>query len=105
MSTGSAQGRARPPRARPPAERPLAVFGPQTGYFSPQILMEQDVHAPAAAGSETLTALRTKLGLVVGRAEVDGEPVLYTRLRSTYEHELDSALDQQAVEVVGHQPR
>ena len=26
--------------------RPLAVFGPQTGYFSPQILMEQDVHAP-----------------------------------------------------------
>jgi acyl-homoserine lactone acylase PvdQ len=44
------------------------------------------------AGSETLTALRTKLGLVVGRAEVDGEPVLYTRLRSTYDHELDSAL-------------
>ena len=26
--------------------KPLAVFGPQTGYFSPQILMEQDVHAP-----------------------------------------------------------
>jgi acyl-homoserine lactone acylase PvdQ len=26
--------------------RPLAVFGPQTGYFAPQILMEQDVHAP-----------------------------------------------------------
>jgi acyl-homoserine lactone acylase PvdQ len=25
---------------------PLAVFGPQTGYFAPQILMEQDVHAP-----------------------------------------------------------
>ncbi|MDQ3933442.1 MAG: penicillin acylase family protein, partial [Actinomycetota bacterium] len=25
---------------------PLAVFGPQTGYFSPQVLMEQDVHAP-----------------------------------------------------------
>src|SRR4051812_6976041 len=25
---------------------PLAVFGPQTGYFSPQALIEQDVHAP-----------------------------------------------------------
>ncbi len=26
--------------------RPLAVFGPQVSYFSPEILMEQDVHAP-----------------------------------------------------------
>jgi acyl-homoserine lactone acylase PvdQ len=26
--------------------RPLAVFGPQTGYFSPQILMDQDLHGP-----------------------------------------------------------
>jgi acyl-homoserine lactone acylase PvdQ len=26
--------------------RPLAVFGPQTAYFSPQVLVEQDVHAP-----------------------------------------------------------
>jgi len=25
---------------------PLAVFGPQTAYFSPQVLVEQDVHAP-----------------------------------------------------------
>ena len=25
---------------------PQTVFGPQTGYFSPQILMEQEVHAP-----------------------------------------------------------
>ena len=25
---------------------PLAVFGPQTAYFSPEILMEQDVHGP-----------------------------------------------------------
>ncbi len=25
---------------------PLAVFGPQVGYFAPQILMEQDVHGP-----------------------------------------------------------
>jgi len=26
---------------------PVAVFGPQTGYFAPQLLMEQDAHAPA----------------------------------------------------------
>ena len=26
--------------------RPVAVFGPQTAYFAPEILMEQDVHAP-----------------------------------------------------------
>ncbi len=29
--------------------RPIAVFGPQTGYFAPQLLMEQDGHAPATA--------------------------------------------------------
>jgi acyl-homoserine lactone acylase PvdQ len=26
--------------------RPIAVFGPQTAYFAPEILMEQDIHAP-----------------------------------------------------------
>jgi acyl-homoserine lactone acylase PvdQ len=30
--------------------RPLFVAGPQVAYFNPQILMEQDVHAPAADG-------------------------------------------------------
>ncbi len=29
--------------------RPLTVFGPQTGYFSPQILMEIDLHGPGIA--------------------------------------------------------
>ena len=154
--------------------RPLAVFGPQTGYFAPQILMEQDVHAPGLdargvafpgtnlyvqlgrgrdyawsatsagndnidtfavelcesdgrqatrnsrnylfrgtctpmevlqrtnswepnladstpAGSETLTALRTKLGIVFATATIRGKPVAYTRLRSTYFHETESA--------------
>ncbi|MEA2309733.1 MAG: hypothetical protein QOI65_2019, partial [Thermoleophilaceae bacterium] len=153
---------------------PLAVFGPQTGYFAPQILMEMDVHGPgidargaafpgvnlyvqlgrgrdyawsatsagddltdtfalplcnpngsaaslksdhylyrgkclamevlersnswtpSAAdqtppGSETLTAYRTALGLVIARARVHGKPVIYTSLRSTYMHEVDSA--------------
>ena len=44
-------GRAVQRAASSPADKsrsghPLAVFGPQVGYFSPQILMEQDVHAP-----------------------------------------------------------
>ncbi len=154
--------------------RPLAVFGPQTSYFAPQILMEQDVHAPGIdargaafpgvnlyvqlgrgqdyswsatsagqdiidtfavdlcepgggkpttesthylfrgeclpievlektnrwsptladatpAGSVRLRAERTKLGLVSGRATIRGKPIAYTRLRSTYMHEIDSA--------------
>ncbi len=28
---------------------PIAVFGPQAGYFAPQILLEQDLHAPGIA--------------------------------------------------------
>jgi acyl-homoserine lactone acylase PvdQ len=157
---------------------PVAVMGPQVGYWSPEILMEEDIHAPATtkgppidargtafpgtnlyvqlgrgrdyawsatsagqdiidtyalklcdpsggqptidsdhyvfggqclpfdvltrtnswsptpadqtpAGSETLRALRTKLGIVVGRATIGGQPYAYTRLRATYWHEVD----------------
>jgi acyl-homoserine lactone acylase PvdQ len=154
--------------------RPIAVFGPQTSYFAPQILMEQDIHGPGIdargasfpgvnlyvqlgrgrdyawsatsagqdnidvfavdlcepggaaarkasmhyvfrgrcepievlerrnswtpnaadstpAGSQTLRALRTKLGIVIARAAIGGTPVAYVRLRSTYFHEVDSA--------------
>ena len=42
-------------------------------------------------GTQRLHAERTKLGLVSGRATIRGAPVIYTRLRSTYMHELDSA--------------
>src|SRR4051812_25238187 len=145
---------------------PLAVFGPQVGYFSPEILMEEDLHAPTVdargaafpgvnlfvqlghgrdyawsatsagqdiidtfavptcqddmhyafrgqclpvevlertntwtpnaadqtpPGSETLRALRTKLGIVTARGTVGGKPVLFTALRTTYMHEVDSA--------------
>jgi acyl-homoserine lactone acylase PvdQ len=157
---------------------PAAVMGPQVGYWSPQILMEEDIHAPATtqgppidargaafpgtnlyvqlgrgrdyawsatsagqdiidtyalklcvpgggqptmssnhyefggkclpfdvltrtnswvpspadqtpAGSETLTTLRSKLGVVVARAKINGKPYAYTRLRDTYFHEVD----------------
>jgi acyl-homoserine lactone acylase PvdQ len=154
---------------------PLAVFGPQAAYFAPQILMEQDMHAPdidargvafpgtnlyvqlgrgrdyswsatsagqdntdtfavplcdpgggpatidsagyryrgacrpfevlertnswtpsaadqTPAGSETIRAERSALGLVVARATVKGKPVAYTSLRATYFHEIDSAV-------------
>jgi acyl-homoserine lactone acylase PvdQ len=155
--------------------KPIAVMGPQTAYFAPQLLMEQDVHGPGIdargatfagvslyvllgrgrdyawsatsagqdiidtfavplcepsgkkpttasmyyrfrgqclpievlerqnswtpnaadstpAGSETLRAERTKLGLVTARGKVHRKPVAYTSLRSTYFHEADSAL-------------
>lgn len=156
------------------SDHPRAVFGPQVSYFAPQILMEQDVHAPtldargsafpgtnlyvqlgrgrdyswsatsagqdivdtyavdlcepgggdpdegsgfyvfrgdceameeltrtnlyntnaadSTVGSQTLRTQRTKLGLVVGRGEIDGQPVAYTQLRTTYFHEVDSAI-------------
>jgi acyl-homoserine lactone acylase PvdQ len=35
---------------------PLAVFGPQVSYFSPEILIEQDVHAPATNEGPALAA-------------------------------------------------
>ena len=44
------------------------------------------------SGSETLTAYRTVLSIVEARATISGRPVAYTRLRSTYGHEIDSAL-------------
>ena len=44
--------------------RPIAVFGPQTGYFMPQLLLEKDVHGPgidargvAFAGADTYVQL------------------------------------------------
>ncbi|HEX4107814.1 MAG TPA: penicillin acylase family protein [Solirubrobacteraceae bacterium] len=153
---------------------PIAVMGPQVAYFAPEILMEEDIHAPGIqadgaafpgvnlyvelghgedyawsatsagqdiidifalalcspsggavspdsddyvyqgrclpmqtisqteswapnlgdstpAGSQTLSIQRTDLGLVIARARIAGRPVVFTSLRSTYMHELDSA--------------
>jgi acyl-homoserine lactone acylase PvdQ len=159
---------------------PVAVFGPQTGYFAPQLLLRQELQGPGIAargaafpgisfyvllgrgvdyswsatsaeqditdsyavdlcepsgatptrdsmsyrfrgqclpievlskrnswtpnladstpaGSYTLTAQRTKLGLVTHRGTVGGRPVAFTSLRSTYLREGDSALGFQAL--------
>jgi acyl-homoserine lactone acylase PvdQ len=32
--------------ARTASGHPIAVFGPQVGYYSPEVLMEEDLHAP-----------------------------------------------------------
>ncbi len=44
------------------------------------------------AGSETFDVQRTPFGPVIGRATVGGHSVAYTQLRSTFNHEIDSAL-------------
>ncbi|SFP87471.1 Penicillin amidase [Amycolatopsis arida] len=154
---------------------PVAVFGPQTGYFAPQLLMLQELQGPGIsargasfaglsfyvllgrgqdyawsattsaqdiidtyavelcepsgapatkesnayrfrgecrpmdvverrnawrpsvadptpAGSYTLRGFRTVYGPVTHRAVVDGKPVAYAALRSTFLHEVDSLL-------------
>ena len=154
---------------------PLMVAGPQVAYFSPEILMEEDIHGPGvdaegaafpgvnlyvelghgsnyawsatssgqsiidtfavplcnpagggasidstyyllhghcvametltrseswrpsvadstAAGSATLQSQRTAYGIVAARARINGRPVVYCNLRSTYMHEFDSAV-------------
>jgi acyl-homoserine lactone acylase PvdQ len=38
---------------------PLAVMGPQVSYFAPQLLMEQDVHAPRTASGPAIGARGT----------------------------------------------
>ena len=40
----------------------------------------------------TFQTKRTAYGIVIARARIKGQPVVYTNLRSTYMHELDSAL-------------
>src|SRR5207248_9541359 len=48
----------------PKTGRPIAVFGPQTGYVIPQLLVEKDVHGPdidargvAFAGTDLIVQL------------------------------------------------
>jgi acyl-homoserine lactone acylase PvdQ len=53
---------------------------------------EPNTADPTPAGTQTLHALRTKLGIVTHRAMIDGTPVAYTQLRATYMHEADSAV-------------
>ena len=61
-----------------------------------EVLERRNAWSPNAAdstppGSETLRVGRTALGIVIGRGTVRGKPVVYTSLRSTYFHEVDSA--------------
>ncbi|WP_030684057.1 penicillin acylase family protein [Streptomyces sp. NRRL B-1347] len=164
---------------------PVAVFGPQTGYFAPQLLMQQELQGPGisargvsfagvgmyvqlgrgqdyawsatsatqditdtyavelcepgggsptkqsahyryrgtctpmeklerknawkptvadstAAGSYRMQVFRTQLGVVTHRATIDGKPVAYVSLRSTYRHEADSIIGFQMLNDPGH---
>ncbi|WP_447036466.1 penicillin acylase family protein [Streptomyces sp. DSM 118878] len=157
------------------SKNPVAVFGPQTGYFAPQLLMQQELQGPGisargvsfagvgmyvqlgrgqdyawsatsagqditdtyavelcepgggtptkqstgylyrgtctpmekmerknawkptvadstAAGSYRMQVFRTRYGVVTHRASVEGKPVAYVSLRSTYRHEADSII-------------
>jgi hypothetical protein len=47
---------------------------------------------PTPPGSYRLTAWRTRYGLVAWRGTEAGRPYAFTRLRSTYRHEVDSAI-------------
>ncbi|MGN6870204.1 MAG: penicillin acylase family protein, partial [Solirubrobacteraceae bacterium] len=44
------------------------------------------------AGNVTFQTKRTAYGIVIARGLIKGQPVVYTNLRSTYMHELDSAV-------------
>ncbi len=154
---------------------PIAVFGPQAGYFAPQLLLQEELQGPGisargaafaglsmyvelgrgqdyswsatsagqditdtyavtlcdpnggtattssrsylyhgtctpmealtrtnswtpttadgtAAGSYTMTVYRTTYGLLTDTATINGTPVGYTSLRSSYQHEADSII-------------
>jgi acyl-homoserine lactone acylase PvdQ len=84
-----------------PAGKPVDRANP-TGYVyggkcEPiDVLTETDSWQPnlvdsTPAGSETLKAYRTKVGLGIATATIHGKPVLYTSQRSTYNHEFDAA--------------
>ena len=46
---------------------------------------------PTPSGNEVLHAERTALGIGAARATIKGKPVIYTRLRSTYGHDIQQA--------------
>ncbi len=76
--------------------KPIAVFGPQTGYYMPQLLVEKDVHGPgidargvAFAGTDLYVAARPRpelrvVGDVGGRRQ--RRPVGAQALRARRRH-------------------
>src|SRR5437763_4903337 len=84
-----------PGGGRPTLDSDHYVF---RGQCLPMESIERDnTWAPNAAdhtppGTEKLVTQRTRLGLVIARATIGGRPVAYTSLRTTYMHEVDSAL-------------
>ena len=71
-----------------PAPRPVRADGDADPARSPGSRTWPTRRRP---GSITLQTQRTAFGIVIARARIQGQPVAYTNLRSTYMHELDSA--------------
>lgn len=80
-----------------PVDRSNPVGYVYAGQCLPiDVITEQDSWQPnlvdsTPAGSETLKAYRTKVGLGIATALIHGKPVMYTSQRSTYNHEFDAA--------------
>jgi acyl-homoserine lactone acylase PvdQ len=49
--------------------RPIAVMGPQVGYFSPQILMEMEIHGPDGLHARGATFPGISLYVLLGRGQ------------------------------------
>jgi acyl-homoserine lactone acylase PvdQ len=49
--------------------RPIAVMGPQVGYYSPQILMEMEIHGPDGLHARGATFPGISLYVLLGRAQ------------------------------------
>ena len=71
-----------------PAGRPVRADGDP----DPQRVLAPNLADSTPAGSVTLQTQRTAYGIVIARARIKGRPVAYCNLRSTYMHELDSAV-------------
>src|SRR3954453_1890145 len=68
---------------------PLAVFGPQVAYFAPEILMEQDVHAPTIdARGASFPGVNLYVQLGRGRASWGGPPSAGQDIVDTFAAEL-----------------
>ena len=49
--------------------RPIAVMGPQVGYYSPQILMEMEIHGPEGLHARGATFPGISLYILLGRGQ------------------------------------
>jgi acyl-homoserine lactone acylase PvdQ len=61
----------------------------RTNTWSPNAADQTECPVPPPGPCQTLTTLRSELGVVIARAMIGGQPYAYTKLRITYFHEVD----------------